>query len=70
MNGMTFAKKYIPGVRKGYNFNPEYKDIIDQVNKTFGKGSYMHDLEPMINGYNSNAYDILNPAGKRIRYFW
>lgn len=69
MNGMTFAKKYIPGVRKGYNFNPEYKDIIDQVNKTFGKGSYMHDLEPMINGYNSNAYDILNPAGNELDTF-
>ena len=69
MNKMTFAKKYIPGVAKGYNIDPEYKDIIDQVNKTFGKGSYMHDLEPIINGYNSNGYDILNPAGNELDTF-
>ena len=68
MNGITLLKKFIPPFG-GFKTNPEYKDIIDQVNKKFGKGSYMYDLEPMLNDYNSNGYDILNPAGNQLDTF-
>ncbi|MFT5875635.1 MAG: hypothetical protein ACI8WT_004629, partial [Clostridium sp.] len=68
MNGLNFVEKYLPPFG-GYEIISEYKDIIDQLDKKFGKGSYMYDLEPMLNDYNSNGYDVLNPAGNQLDTF-
>jgi len=73
MNGVTFAKKYTPlyGIFNpgSFKINPQYKNIIEQVDKNFGRGSYMYDLEPLIKDYNSTGYDIFNPAGNRLDTF-
>ena len=60
------SRKTGPGV---YEFNPEYKDIINKLKDKFGKGSYMYDLEPILKNYNSNGYDILNTAGNQLDTF-
>jgi hypothetical protein len=54
---------------QGYKYNPKYEGILNKLEKKFGRNAYLYDLEPLLGSYNSNGYDILNPAGNKLDTF-